>query len=61
MKTNITSWYSYSVDRDRGFFRIFGYGLAWKDTRRVSLLFSERNGYRTGFWLGPILIHWLPR
>lgn len=26
-------------------FRLFGYGLHFKDVRKHSLLFSERNGY----------------
>lgn len=28
-----------------GYFRLFGFGLGWKDTRRHPLLFSERNGH----------------
>lgn len=31
-------------------FRIFGRGLYFRDTRRHPLMFSERNGYRD-FWL----------
>jgi len=34
-----------SVGGRRGWFRLFGYGLMWKDTRKHRLLFSERNGY----------------
>ncbi len=29
----------------RGWFRILGWGIAFKDLRRHELLFSERNGY----------------
>ncbi len=38
------AWCSYRRD-GIGWFRIFGYGIHWKDTRRHRLLFSERNGY----------------
>lgn len=38
---------------DFGWFRIFGYGLHWKNTRRHPLLFSERNGYRKHRMIGP--------
>lgn len=33
-------------------FRVFGYGLHWKDTRAHPLLFSQRAGFRKGFILG---------
>jgi hypothetical protein len=37
-----------------GWFRIFGFGVSWKDTRRHELLFSERTGHtrplRIGAW-----------
>jgi len=42
--------------REAGWFRIFGYGLHWKDTRRVPPLFSERCGYSKRLHLGPIWI-----
>lgn len=35
-----------------GWFRVFGCGLAWKDTKIHTLLFSERNGYGRGFYIG---------
>lgn len=34
-------------------FRVLGYGLHVKDTRRTGLLFSERVGLRRCFRLGP--------
>ena len=37
-----------------GWFRIFGYGLKFKDLNRHSLLFSERNGYTKWLKMG----HW---
>lgn len=41
-----------------GWFRVFGYGLHWKDTRRHPMLFSERvlgYGWRRGPWIIKIL------
>ena len=35
----------------RWWFRIFGYGIVFKDTKRHKLLFSERYGY-SGFKIG---------
>jgi hypothetical protein len=35
-----------------GWFRLFGVGLGWKDTRRIPLSFSERNGYKRHMLLG---------
>lgn len=34
------------------FFRIFGYGLHWKNTDKHPLLFSQRNGYRKALTIG---------
>lgn len=45
--------------RTDGWFRVFGYGFAWKDTRKHRLLFSERNGYARCWRLGPWLVTWL--
>lgn len=42
-----------------GWFRLFGKGVAWKDTRRHPPLFSERNGYARCLALGPWLLTWL--
>lgn len=39
--------------RGLGWFRIFGFGLHWKDTRIHPLLFSERysgRGWQIGHW-----------
>ena len=35
-----------------GWFRVLGAGIGWKDTRRVPLSFSERNGYKKHLMLG---------
>lgn len=40
-------------------FRIFGYGLQGKDTHTHALLFSERYGYRKGFYIGRWIFHFL--
>ena len=45
--------------RGLGWFRIFGYGLSWKDTRVSPPLFSQREGYRSRLHLGPIWIGFL--
>jgi hypothetical protein len=40
------------------YFRLFGYGLHFKDSRKARLLFSERsgrNGKRIGSWIVKIL------
>lgn len=37
--------FCYQVDKDGGFFRIFGVGLSWKRLEERPLLFSERNGH----------------
>lgn len=41
--------------REKGlwWFRIFGYGLHWKDMRTHKPLFSERHGYRKHLHIGP--------
>ncbi len=33
-------------------FRLFGYGLMWKNVNYHSLLFSQRNGYNRSLELG---------
>jgi hypothetical protein len=40
------------IYRGGGWFRLFGYGLKWKDTRRFPLIFSERNSYTKHLMLG---------
>lgn len=42
---------SYSVD-GLGWFRIFGIGLLFKDTKKRKLTFSERNGYSRAVNIG---------
>lgn len=53
-------WASY---REPGFgwIRVVGYGLCWKDTRRIRNLFSERNGYATLLRIGHWQLKWLGR
>lgn len=42
-----------------GWFRVFGKGLGWTDTRRHGLRFSVRNGLVKSVKLGPWVIEWL--
>lgn len=48
------------VEPGLGFFRLFGVGLSWKDTRVHRLLFSERNGYTRHVMVGHWSIAWVP-
>jgi hypothetical protein len=41
-------WISYHSE-NFGWFKLFGFGLSWKNINNVKLLFSERNGYCTGY------------
>lgn len=50
-----------AVERHIGYFRVFGYGLHWKDARAKSLLWSEREGMYVQFRVGPWLITPLKR
>jgi len=36
---------AYYFGKNRGWFRIFGYGIVWKDLRRYEMMFSERMGF----------------
>lgn len=42
-----------------GWFRMFGKGLAWKDTTQHRPLFSERNGYAKCATVGRWMLTWL--
>jgi len=42
-----------------GWFRLFGYGVAWTDHRVRRPLFSERHGYVWALHLGPWCLRWL--
>jgi hypothetical protein len=42
-----------------GWFRLFGVGVSWKDTRVHPLVFSERLGSRKGLRVGPWIFHFL--
>lgn len=44
-----------------GWFRIYGYGLIWKDTTRRQLTFSERNGLKKRLRIGKWIIGYLPK
>ena len=50
IKTRLLSAY---VVGGAGWFRLFGYGIGWKDTRHFRLTFSERNGFKKHLMLGP--------
>jgi len=45
--SNMRVWSSYNKN-GLGWFRIFGYGLKWKNIKHRPLLFSERHGYTKG-------------
>lgn len=36
----------YAIEDGHFYFKIFGYGLCFKNLRKHMMLFSERNGYR---------------
>lgn len=42
-------------------FRVFGYGLRFVDHRVCPPVFSEREGLRRGWHVGPYCVMWLPR
>lgn len=44
-----------------GWFRIFGFGLHWKDTTMHRMNFSERNGYKKALKIGTYRISYLSR
>lgn len=52
---------NYSINNRRGWIRVFGYGVSWKDTSRHRLRFSERNGYDTGLQVGRYYVSLLTR
>lgn len=58
MIVRLPFFYLYAEQR-AGWFRLFGVGIGWKDTRRFRLSFSERNGYKrhlmVGYWSLAIL------
>ena len=49
---NSFTLFGFSLGKNRGWFRVFGVGLSFKNTNVHPLLFSERNGYRKGLQLG---------
>lgn len=51
MKVRMPCFSAYIV-HGGGWFRLFGAGLGWKDTRRIPLSFSERNGYKRHLMIG---------
>jgi len=44
-----------------GWFRLFGRGIAWKNTRYHPLLFSQRNGYEKYFMIFGWCFTWLDK
>jgi hypothetical protein len=42
----------YYITKGARWFRIFGFGLQWKNTTIHPLLFSQRNGYTRGITIG---------
>lgn len=48
---NVRIWAFYYYNRC-GWFRLFGYGLLWKDINIHDLTFSQRNDYSKGIKLG---------
>ena len=51
MKINIKV-IQFDIIKSIGWFRVFGFGLRWKDLRNHDLVFSERNGYTKHFEVG---------
>lgn len=47
-----TRFFSAYIVAGGGWFRLFGAGIGWKDTRLFPLTFSERNGYKRHLMLG---------
>lgn len=51
--TRFKSRYIYIYNNNRkGWLRFFGKVISWKDTSIHPLMFSERNGYTSGFNFG---------
>jgi hypothetical protein len=49
---------SFCATHAYGWFRIFGVGVSWKDTRMYPLIFSQRNGYARGRVIGNWWVGW---
>ena len=49
------------LSRHQGWIRVCGVGVAWKDTRLVPALFSERNKLKKYYYVGPWSFHMLTR
>jgi hypothetical protein len=52
---------SYTYENGMGWVRIFGYGIAWKDTSKHMLLYSERSGNTKRIQIGKWSIKYLKR
>ena len=52
-------WFKCSALAGLAWFRLFGYGVIIKETRRHPLLFSERNGMRKQLQVGPFSLRGL--
>lgn len=55
-KPKAISWY---VEGGAGWFRLFGYGIYWRDSHKTRLSFSERYGYVKVFRIGRLAIRFL--
>ena len=47
------------LDLSRGWLRLFGAGIAWRDNRRHRTPFSERYGYTKVLRIGAYSVTWL--
>lgn len=55
-KHKAISWY---VRGGAGWFRLFGYGIYWRDIRKNKMLFSERMGYSRVLKIGSFMVKFL--
>jgi len=53
-------WSSH-YNNKRGWFRLFGYGISFKNLSLYSLVFSERIGKCIGFKIGNYYFRYLPK
>lgn len=58
--TDVTKrpWSSYSI-KGMWWFRIYGYGICWRNTQKHGLLFSERNGFKKVLNIRNWVFEWL--
>lgn len=51
--------FNYHIEKDFGYFMIFGRGLHWKNIKIYPLTFSERSGYEKYLKIGKWIITYL--